>query len=108
MSRYYTRRGEEISLSAWVLIGGDPKLKNVQQTTLEDGRFISTIWLGIDHRYTNEGLPLIFESMVFVNDHDGRDLHCERYSTEAEALAGHARILSECLAGQHMPDTREP
>lgn len=102
MGRYYNRQGEPITINEWVTIGGDPSLRLVEQTELPDGRFISTVWLGIDHRYDeSEGEPLIFETMVFPSTRDARELHCERYSTEEQARAGHARILAECLNGQH-------
>lgn len=64
--------------------------------------FISTVFLGLDHNFFEEGPPLIFETMVFKNEiketeigeelfefHD--DLEQERYSTWDEAIAGHKK-----------------
>jgi hypothetical protein len=68
--------------------------KRVAETTLPNGRWVSTVWLGLDHSFRS-GPPLIFETMVFPNQGDMGDLDCDRYSTEAEALAGHARLCEK-------------
>ncbi len=47
---------------------------------------ISTVFLGIDHGFLDDGAPLVFETMVFGGEHD--DL-TERYHTWAEAEEGH-------------------
>jgi hypothetical protein len=36
----------------------------VAETTLKDGTWISTVWIGLDHQF-GEGKPLIFETMAF-------------------------------------------
>ena len=56
---------------------------------------MSTVWIGLDMGWPKEGeigkhKPLIFETMVFPNDDMLERYDCERYSTEAEAMAGHA------------------
>lgn len=55
---------------------------------------VSTIWLGIDAmppmKRGGAAKPLIFETMVFADD---RILEQVRYSTEAEAIAGHAAMV---------------
>ena len=77
----------------------DPSYKVVKQETLPDGKWISTIWLGLDHGFYNgphpEGPALIFETMVFTSKESLVDVECERYSTEEEAVAGHERIKAE-------------
>ena len=70
----------------------DLNYKRVASTDLRDGKWVSTVWLGLNHNY-GEGPPLIFETMVFRNHDDLTDLDCERYSTEAEAVAGHAAVV---------------
>lgn len=44
---------------------------------------VSTVFLGIDHRFTDAGPPLIFETMVFRDD-QGEDQW--RWSTRNQAL----------------------
>lgn len=51
---------------------------------------VSTVFLGIDHRFTGEGPPLLFETLVFGGPLADR---MERYSTWAEAVAGHDRMV---------------
>ena len=46
---------------------------------------ISTVFLGIDHRF-GQGEPLLFETMIFGGKHDEFQ---ERYSTWNEAIKGH-------------------
>lgn len=50
----------------------------------------STVFLCLDHNYTGEGPPLLFESMLFQ---DGEEIFCFRYSTWDEAEEGHNTIL---------------
>lgn len=77
----------------------DVKYKRVAQTTLKDGTWISTVWLGLDHsfgRFTNQREnPLIFETMVFPSKEKLLDEDVERYSTLEEAKAGHKRMVSK-------------
>lgn len=51
---------------------------------------ISTVFLGLDHRF-GQGEPLLFETMIFGETSDGWS---DRYSTWAEAEAGHARAVA--------------
>jgi hypothetical protein len=57
---------------------------------------VSTVFLGFDHRLIGAGEPILFETMIFGGDHD---CYQERYETEAQAVAGHRRIV-EWLTGQ--------
>lgn len=72
--------------------------------------WVSTVYLGLDHSFGG-GPPLIFETMVF--DHsDGEtsstDLYCERWSTEAEALAGHNAVVERIIKGTFTNYMDEP
>jgi hypothetical protein len=51
---------------------------------------VSTVFLGINHAWGN-GPPLWFETMVFIAGDADADM--ERYSTWAEAEAGHAAMM---------------
>jgi hypothetical protein len=61
----------------------------VAKTTVREGLDVSTVFLGLDHRF-GPGTPLLFETMVF-RDGDGGDE--ERYATWDEAVAGHQRLV---------------
>jgi hypothetical protein len=71
----------------------DRRGRIVRQEMLWNGLWLSTVWLGLNHRCV-PGPPLIFETMAF--DHLGgarsADLWCERWSTLEEAEQGHERV----------------
>ena len=52
---------------------------------------ISTVFLGIDHRFSGTGAPLLFETMIFGGEHDQ---YQERCSTWEEAEAMHKRAVA--------------
>jgi hypothetical protein len=64
--------------------------------TIKPGETVSTVWLGLDHRF-DEGPPLIFETMIFGGPHDQ---YCDRYSTEEAALAGHDQTVAALREGR--------
>ena len=91
---YYDRNGTPMTLWEWAAkLEGDESYRIVRQTTVGP-YWISTVWLGLNHRVM-PGPPLIFETMVFGSgdDDDMSDLDGERYSTEKEARSGHARFV---------------
>jgi hypothetical protein len=79
----------EPDLLAWGRWMGDAD-RQVRHTEQGDVR-VSTVFLGLDHQF-GDGPPLLFETMTFVGDDS---VSCERYSTWAEAEAGHDRAVAE-------------
>ena len=67
---YYDRQGNPLTLEEWAAtFEARQDQKRVAETTLPNGRWVSTVWLGLDHAFS-AGPPLIFE-----NDgvqHEGR------------------------------------
>lgn len=65
---------------------------------------VSTVFLGLDHNFGEEGAPVLFESLVIGGALDG---HMRRYCTWDEAEKGHAELCRECeqniLEGQPEP-----
>ena len=58
------------------------------------GKFtISTVFLGIDHNFSDKGKKLLFETMVFGDE----EQYQERYSTYQEALEGHEKISKKYI-----------
>lgn len=57
---------------------------------------ISTVFLGMNHRY-GDGAPLWFESMIFGGKFDEEQV---RYTTWAEAEAGHKKLVDKVLSYQ--------
>jgi len=60
----------------------------VAQTRFECGVFVSTVFLGLDHRFGGKGPPLLFETLVFELTMDG-DSDMQRYSSWDDAETGH-------------------
>ena len=52
---------------------------------------VSTVFLGLDHNWSRQGDPLLFETMVFMLDDEAGDMN--RYFTWGEAEAGHKKIV---------------
>jgi hypothetical protein len=70
----------------------------VMQTDVAEDIRVSTVFLGLDYGFG--GRPLVFETMVFRR---GSGCECDRYSTRAEALAGHAAMVERARAGEWKP-----
>lgn len=97
MSLYYDRQGKPLTDDEWSTQFRSQEAKRVAETTLPDGTWISTVWLGLDHSF-GAGPPLIFETMVFEKgcaSVPDRDNDMDRYSTEQEALDGHKRMVEK-------------
>lgn len=97
MIGYYDRDSTPITRLQWARDLENRSKVRVAETTLADGTWISTVWLGLDHQF-DAGPPLIFETMVFPSRGELVDRECERYSTEAEALAGHDAMVRKWSA----------
>lgn len=55
---------------------------------------VSTVFLGIDHNHSREGPPILWETMIFGSTLDGES---QRYSSHADAVRGHAEMVSAVL-----------
>lgn len=88
---YFDWDGSEIKLWEWVFKTEFMK-KHVAKDTI-DGRFISTVWLGLNHGW--DGAILIFETMIFftAETEEGfpNEDYQDRYSTYEAALEGHKK-----------------
>lgn len=99
MFTYYKRNGDPYTGSETEILlayGKDLEDKIIKQEILPNGKFISTVWLGIDMNHVfGNGKPLIFETMVFPERGNYSELDMERYSTEEEALEGHQKMVEK-------------
>lgn len=88
-NRYFDRQGQPVSDTLrWAKLFEDRSYQRVALTILTNGIKVSTVWLGLNHQW-GDGPPLIFETMVFPDTADFHEDDCARYSSEAEAVAGH-------------------
>jgi hypothetical protein len=51
---------------------------------------VSTVFLGIDHNFTGEGPPVLYETTVFGGPEDD---YQERYTSRELAEAGHRAVV---------------
>lgn len=58
---------------------------------------VSTVFVGIDHRYFGKGPPMVFETMVFGGPMDGDMV---RYSSWDDAETGHKAMVRKARAAQ--------
>jgi len=75
--------------------------RSVAQTIVGNKR-VSTVFLGIDHRF-GDGPPLLFETMIFNGPDDGE--YQERCSTWEEAEAMHERAVHVAQQSDDRTDT---
>ena len=91
-SLYFNRDGSPMTITEWARKFESGGSRRVAEDNIGVVR-VSTVWIGLNHNWS-DGPPLIFETMIFGGDHDE---HQERYSTEAQALEGHARAVALVL-----------
>lgn len=94
----------EVSIEEAVKLYDDLEMKIVKQDKLDDGTFISTVFLGMDHGWWDERKnhnykPVLFETMIFGGEYDQ---YQERYTTYQKALEGHEQAIK--LAKQKLID----
>jgi hypothetical protein len=73
--------------------------------TQKEQLLISTVFLGMDHNFSNGSKgsnfdPILFETMVFDDsktETDFTEQYCRRYSTWDQATKGHVEICKEYL-----------
>lgn len=94
--RYFNRQGQAVTSDEWAA-SFKPEVQKVAATDIVshgETVTVSTVWLGLNHNW-GDGPPLIFETMVFRGPLDEEQV---RYSTEAEAIAGHAAMCARVRA----------
>lgn len=97
---YYDRDGKGIKNTlVWARKFEMPGRKIVKQNYLFKGHvLVSTIWMGLDHSFTQVGAPLIFETMVFYKWKSGslaNESDQLRWTTESQARLGHKEAVKE-------------
>lgn len=97
MSEFYDKHGKPITMEEWGALTQDLSYKFVGNEYLE-GLRVSTVWLGLNHGFLSEDIE-IFETMVFPEE-EWSDLYCKRYTTEEEAIAGHAAVVQLVKDGE--------
>src|SRR4051812_34204578 len=92
--RYYILNDEHrpvlerdvIRWSVWF----EESYRTVDYTQITSALIVSTVFLGIDHRFFGDGPPILFETMVFEH---GDTVDCVRYSSWDDAATGHKAMV---------------
>lgn len=100
MIGFFNREGQPITSAQWLALMGRPGYQRVALDEVGEVE-VSTVWLGLNHRWADDGPPLIFETMIFGGSQDGAQW---RHTSEVEALAAHwlilARMKEEATKGE--------
>lgn len=95
---WYDKQGNPIDSNRANELLGDPIYCRVARTWISSHSDwsvnidVSTLWLGCNYNLGNVGAPIIFETVVFGSrECEGQVVF--RCATEAQALAGHAKIV---------------
>jgi hypothetical protein len=80
------RDGQATDEATWATKQDDPEYIQVDKTTLPNGLWVSTIWMGVDDS--------IFETVVF-DDSIKKGLDRARSATEVAARAAHRRLVEK-------------
>jgi hypothetical protein len=68
----------------------NPERRIVKQDVVGDIH-VSTVFLGLDHRWWSSDTPVLWETMIFEGKHDQ---YQERYTSYKDALEGHKKALN--------------
>jgi len=65
---------------------------------------VSTVFLGIDHNFSKDGPPVLWETMVFGGDKDQEMERCSGGREQAEAM--HLKMVETIKDYEHTKTTR--
>lgn len=96
--RYYDRLGNRLTSEQWVLLYDQMEYRRIRCTDV-GGYRVSTLWMGIDHKFIEAGAPVIFCTTLLVQPthatpHWTRmEAYTTHYTLERFAREGHEAIL---------------
>ena len=86
-------------LMTWARFFEDARNRRVAEAYI-NGRRVSTVFIGLDHNFTGDGPPLLWETMVFGGELSGEQ---ERYASHDAAVAGHAAMVERVCRSEGAP-----
>lgn len=101
---FYDRQGKPLTIPEADRLLGDWDYRCVAEDAIGPYAVV-TLWLGVDYGWRETAAPVIFETGIYGPA--DVDVDNRRYSTEAEALAGHEEVCTLVRAVYQPIDTRE-
>jgi len=99
-----THEVEPCSLLEWAATMNPSVDRHVAETIIQDVR-VSTVFLGLDHNFSDDGPPVLFETMVFGGPEDG---YGRRYSSWSDADRGHTEVVVRVVEALSTTAARPP
>lgn len=81
----------------WAMWFENSLKERIVEKTQIGGVEVSTVFLGLNHSFSETGLPILWETMVFGGPLDGEQ---ERYTSIEAAKMGHAEMV-ERIKNEH-------
>ena len=87
-----------VDLLTWARWFENTSNRRVAWTQVNSAITVSTVFLGLDHRFSGEGPPFVFETMVFIEEASALKKSdwqgwMMRYSSWDDAQTGHKTIV---------------
>lgn len=76
----------------WERFCAQPELRQIAVTDITSEIYVSTIFLGLDRGHGLSSAPVLWETRVFGGV---LDEEMERYTSEADAIQGHAAMVQK-------------
>lgn len=105
MSRYYilNESGQPVltgNLDKWAAWFQNTETRRIAFDEIE-GVQVSTVFLGLDHSFSDEGPPVLWETMVFGGPMDEHQERCAGSREQAEAM--HADVVQRVKVAAYTP-----
>jgi hypothetical protein len=85
----------EVDMLTWARWFEEINNRLIAYTEITSEITVSTIFLGVDHRFHGEGPPILFETMVFGGEFDEYQY---RYASYDDAQTGHKMMVARTRA----------
>jgi hypothetical protein len=83
------------SMMQWAQWFEDFNNRIVDYTEITSAVYVSTVFVGLDHRFGGGGPPIVFETCIFGGPLDGNEW---RYASWDDAEAGHKAAVRKARA----------
>lgn len=93
--KYYVlleRTPMAVDIMTWGAWFEEHRNRRIDRTEIDDHCHVSTVFLGLDHNFSDRGDPVLFETMIFGGPLDQEQW---RYCTYSEAEHGHAEAVTQ-------------